>query len=628
MNRWLREHNKKLLAIFGVALMIAFILPANFMGHGFGGPSEVGKAWGEPLPAADVQRTANLWRALSDIRLGSRGSGPQQWVPIHAAVLGEEVAYTLDRHPVAVALLQREAARMGVTFTDAQLQQLLDRELIGVRQPDGSVIPIDDVRDKRYRAAYRAALAMLMQLRESAQRATFNVKISAPLREAELAQRMQTIGIRAVEIPFAPAADEMIDDATLAAHLATFAQQAPGTPTRENPLGLGYLKPDRVKLQYVRIPVEAARAAVIASRSEYDWEKDARKFYLTRKSEFPSTRPTTQPDEHAFQEVRETVLARMRQPEIDAKMRAVRRKVEERLLADFKAVSTTQPTADGAPAPGSFAALEAMAAEIQKSEGVLPTVVNLAEKYLSLSDLAQVPGLGTARSARNTLLPAELFRRAAALHPDSRPNDALALLQPSEAMVDVNGDLYIVRLTDAQPRHAPTLDEVREEVRRDILRLRALEQARAEAQKALEVVRKDGIDALGADRRVLSIDNISAGAPVNIPGVELSPASVGRFVEQAFDLLREVRPGSAAPVAGIIELPADGRLFVAQLVSVTPAWKDDSRMIMEAMIGGQLAQLLTEPVVNSWFDLNQVAERCDFKDLNGKPIRFDERNDG
>jgi hypothetical protein len=134
--------------------------------------------------------------------------------------------------------------------------------------------------------------------------------------------------------------------------------------------------------------------------------------------------------------------------------------------------AATAPAATQPDGFASFSYLEQLAADVQKQLGVLPAVTSKSEQWLSSDDLGKLPGIGSAhRPSNGQSFPNYVLQSAEPLMPVPSKADesaVLSLLEPSQPLEDADGNVYLFRLTDAQPAQAPQgLADVRDQVEAD-----------------------------------------------------------------------------------------------------------------------------------------------------------------
>jgi hypothetical protein len=669
MYRFIQKHGKKLMAVFAAFLMISFAATGLSPG-GSGRNPVVGRIDGEKIRGQDVFAARADWQLLQKI--------PDQRGRPLSSLLGPQTDAEISRNPILFLLLQKEAQQLGVTVSNDTLQGMLTNT--------PGLITTDPDRNEQIARAVRG----LLLIAQTASRAGSVIKITEPMVKHELAQLGQSINLNLVDFTTAKYLDQARSAEPTAeqikAHFEKYADTIPGTPSDANPFGFGYKYPDRVKLQYIVVPKSDVRKVVEASRSAYDWDVEGRKYYRQNQAEFkpdattqprssfdltaPSSQPTTKPYEAVQQDVRDKLISR----ETDARMTAIRNRITSTLSGDWVAyhnatggagakgatTSSTAPstatassdTSQGVPYP-SFEYLQKLAQQIQanKDFGVLPTTVSVADRWLTMDELNQLPGIGQANFngvplGSYILSMARPFLSAEQLKEQS--SGWLRVMEPTRAMTDANDSLYIARISAAEPAHRPAaIAEVEERVKNDLATARAYELAKADAEKTLEAARQQGLKEAAAGKPVITAGPLTNRPGQVVPALALTGQAADRFVARAFKLLSAGTssagvPSAEVPSAGVssagattqaspstavastqgaggakkpielIELPRDGRVLVAELGDVQAMWTDRSLPMEEAQIQMALGRRLAQAFAQGWFNFDSVVARTKF----------------
>lgn len=664
--KWLRENNKRVLAFLAVFLMIAFLLPTTFS-PGRGMNATVGElSGGEKVSIGQIENAYREWGFLKTSVLApmAQQRNPGQPMPEFASLLAQTLTgnaggQQIEEHKALYFLLLEEARRLGIRPTPEDLDGILGQ--VRIRLADGREVAYSDerVRNSNYGAMTRQAVSNLLSVELAFGRVMSAIKVSRPQRETRMAMQAQTLSLRYV--PFA-AADFAAGvtaptNEQLAAQFERFADTLAGNHTRENPFGFGYKLPNRVKLQYLTVSREQLRRAVLENpqiaatpeaRAHY-WQKEAYKYFLNNRDKFaaptPATTqadagplslsgagPTTAPSSAEFTDaVRQLAMEELIKPEIDALARKVQSRITSALNAEFanfsKARAASQPatnTAFGLPYD-SFDYLQALANEVQKQFGVLPTVVNLGDTYRTLDQVSDLEGLATAYAnvgGRPVSLAEYAFGSAAAFIPDDdreRPS-SLDLFEPSQVMTDIGGGLVIFRLTSAERAHRPTaLTEVAAEVERDVRRQQAFDAAHAAAAKLLGAADDLAAAAASAGKTASTATDLRLGSSMQLPGLPpLTPAGQSQLAVQAFDLLSTDAATQPATPRGVLEIRADDLALAAELTDVKGDLPADLIPLLESQIAQQLTSEFAQPAAMAWFSYDNVAKRMGFTGPSGR----------
>jgi hypothetical protein len=609
-----------------------------------------GKINGEKITNAQIGAARRQWQLLVNTIYMPQRNG--QFAPWAEANFRPEIFKQITSHDAMFFLLQREAHDMGIRVGNSEVEQALAQ--CGVKMPDGSVRPFADVPEDM-KQEVRYAMAGGLTVLDSAMLSTADVvKVSGPMRSQELARSLQQIRLQLVEFPTAdyldktalPTAQELSDQFKRYADVIA----GEGDP-KTNPSLFGYKYPDRVKVQWIEIPRQEVLKAVKAQKaSDYEWEVEAHKYYNQHQSEFPTTRstsfqlgasPTSGPSTKPYEEVRAQVLERVQTPLADKLADRITTQLVTTLAGDWNqyratlpqnpsTAPSTAPTTSQAPkttlgpAYPSFEYLQALSSELQKQFKIIPTVVSQGERFLTQDDLLHLPGIGRATVRGTPGLTFPLYATVLArpfIAPGMNSELAISVYEPSRPLVDVSGNIYIFRLTAADPSHKPAdVSEVSDAVARDLRLAKALAMAQDAANQLMNKAKQAGglKAAATTQQSVVTTGYISSDPTMARIGAweyTVAPESQARFVEQAFDLLADAAKNPKSPAFGLISLPREGKVIVAQLVDVKAQLQGPDRALAELRASSAIANDLRGPLINAWFDYDQLVRRLKFEDL-------------
>lgn len=747
MYRFIQRNKKKLIAVFGVVLMVAFILPFGVGNFGQTDPATLpfGKMGDRTITRADVGRAGAdldvLFRA-GFAPLAQLGEPPQPFF-MGGRPQGRAAAMLRDK-PETYALLQQEARAAGVAPAADEVNGLYTQYFSrGVRSADDA-------------EAYRGAVERFLLVRDHFQRVTADVKVTAPIVRSLIARDQQAT-LNVVEF----AAEEFVAQVPeppaeqVQAHYNQYATVAPPQPSMAlpatQPVAFGYKRPDRVKLQYLELPQDRVVEAVLKSFAPEEllpldrvgyvhYEANPQDFQttaappattptaatapagpMTNPTTGPTTgpaatspatapatapttatapaapaRPTTRPFDDATKvELRRKLLTGAIQPpaaapaddlaavramstKLQVRVDELQSKLRDQLLSDFqvyKAGGTVTlnalagPSTRPAPQFDKLEYLEAVATEFEKAFGVRPMVTSLANEWLTRDKLAGLTGIGNAFTGEQVF--AELATRHAPLEntpatapttappttsattvPTSSPataavsvpataptttaavpttmpgaaKPALALFEPSPLLRDQAGNAYVFRLTAFEGERVPPLDEVREQIVKDL----KLTAAYAEARKQAETFRSAaGSSAAGSPTgglpipagqfsRKLVVAGPLSPRTMDLPGYDLTGdmAAQQTFMMSAMGLLGRATADQPHP-STLVELPAQRKVVAVELRALERSWTaaqdaaNQARALDDARI-----QLFRDRTIDmallNWFDFDTVAKRTAF----------------
>ncbi len=310
MMDYLRKNNKKILAIVGVFLMIAFV--ADYRGlarrQGYSrSETVIGKVGSEEIRTSEYDDAEAEWQALTQgmklvlkgpqvrvipINLAEdilRGHLLRELGPQYAQFAGQIVQQPARRTVGSIdattyMLLLHEARRTNAQVSPDQVQEFLknlESQIEGISSMatvSNSVEP--ELRDR--------AIEHWMMVVEAFARISSAVKATPAEALREMVAREEKISVALVEFAGAPLKSEIKAPTTQQARefFEKYKDKAPDTTDT----GFGYRYPNRVQIQYIRVLNRAVMETISL--------EDAYKYYKDHKSEF-MTVPTTQPTSQA-----------------------------------------------------------------------------------------------------------------------------------------------------------------------------------------------------------------------------------------------------------------------------------------------------------------------------------------
>jgi len=439
---------------------------------------------------------------------------------------------------------------------------------------------------------------------------------------AEVRKLIDRAVVDAVVIPASALAAEVPEPtpAEMQAHFDRYRAVKPG----EGEHGFGYVQPDKVKLEWMRLDRAAIAAAIPLDPVAVNvhWRQNRARYA----GEFAAERAVIEAD---LREARLTDIL----SDIDRVYKAKVRAVARQLPAD--GTHRALP-ADWASRRPSFEALaQTLADEIAMAGNVrIPTPsVESTSGWMALPALTSLPGVGGA-----------VLRLAAAFDPIDRVVASVRELTPAStsglqvglpfeaALQDDAGDLYFITVLDVRPSQpAESLDEVRDEVIRDLRRLGAFERLRAESPTYAALAASDGVEAVGrlfakpaegdrpaadaiAPRRYVGISRSAAGAGEG----PLQSDAVRDAVMTAADRLGPLTaatPENAADRTVTVPVPSELSLCVVQILGQEPIALEDMRTFRSNAYGTLLRRELDEatgPDAEPAFGFERVKARAGY----------------
>src|SRR5690348_1981324 len=208
MTKFFRDNSKKLLAIFGVVLMIAFVLPVGmkqFSGANRYLVGHIGGGGGAKVYNTDISHAKAQWDILGHFIVlspqitGGRVISILQAMDMSGSQEIRTLAAQVQAHPETYFLLQEEANGMGIRVTPQQAEQFVRAQNLNVQLSNGAIVDLDHITGFPTRGEIIDAVAALLRVEAALGRVSDVVKISEPLTRNQLAAQMQQMKVRYVQ---------------------------------------------------------------------------------------------------------------------------------------------------------------------------------------------------------------------------------------------------------------------------------------------------------------------------------------------------------------------------------------------------------------------------------------------
>lgn len=663
MNKLLRKYQKKVLAVLGVLLMIAFVAtlgPGGGMGRTRGEVvvAHIGKT---PVYDREIQSAKTEWSWLNQFAgsgmggqrvpfpmglltqslIGNDPFGSQNFmVQYRAMQTAARISEDIDKHPELFLLLQRDAERNGLGVSQDEVGDVLVNRLR---------IPIEsDAAKNGGIAAVRGLLLVAAEIHHLQD----IMKVSQPVWRHEAAQQYQTVRLNLVDfradefeksVP-APTPEQLRQHFEKYKEFAPRQADAPANPA--DPLGFGYRIPPRVKLQYIQIP----RAQVVESlkgspEKQYEWMVQAASYYQSHPDEFrntppatapgttqPASEPASQPAIKPFEEVKAQIIQKLLEPEVEKQITSIQNQITSELNSDWIAIrheapaatrpAATEPAAGSPSEPASAATtlpsdsrmtlahLERLRADIEQKYHV---AIDLHEfnDWQDEKQLGQIPGIGTAHTPNFDEFPRYALTFTG--QPVSATVVPLQVWEPSQPLTDAQQNAYIFRLTAAEPSHPPKdMAPIAKQVEHDWRLAQAYELAKQAAQKLLDASKSVGLAqaARTGSLRMITTGDFSPSGSRPIPNYPLTDTAARQdFGQGAQKLLDQLSESDKHP-EGLIELPTVQRALVAELAGAQLAFPE---WLAQLEITATQRQQQMEKLAGDWFSYESVVSRLGYK---------------
>lgn len=475
----------------------------------------------------------------------------------------------------------------------------------------------------------------------------------AEIRQAA-ASELDKVSIKAIVLPAEPFVDvtKEFSDGEIKAHFEKYKNARDG-----DGLSFGYLVPQTVRIQYIKID----RKAVAAKIGVPNLEAKAKAYYDGHKELFrrpmgmepppppPGEEDCAEDDPRAVQ--RRTYL---QWDEDEAQLIAtdvIRNRAADEMvtrMADWilpqlsEEWATLSKGKDGYPiAPAALRHLNRYQELIARvpsnlsfpgSLSVVETDFFPADKAREIAEIGEAAyrtEKGTLESIRTIPFRNKVLVPRVPTGKDVDPSNYLALYQTSRyPLSDTSGNVYILRVIDARDEHPPaSVDEVRANVISDLRLLAAFDVARQHALKLIELVKQEGKtfrEAFDQYDAIASAKNLPGGffepppfskVPSGLGAIGRKTNStfvqgnVGRIPNEVVDALFDME-GAAEKFASF-EMPERAAMLVTEFLGLTRGREDEFEKIRER-IAQSLADQRQQAALREWFKPENIQHRTGF----------------
>lgn len=273
---------------------------------------------------------------------------------------------------------------------------------------------------------------------------------------------------------------------------------------------------------------------------------------------------------------------------------------------------------------------------ITRELGVRPSVASYGRDYLTQQQAQDEkivgPIAGAVAAEYQVMFPDYLFGGTLALLDSQqraqieREGAGLGLLQPSQPLVDLFGNEFVFRVTEALPDAPPAeLAEVQEQVRTDLRKRAAYDTALAEAAAFAEQARQTSLSA-AAQAAGLTVHDpppfaVGAGL-LDAPALgatqendTISAAARSDFADSFYALLTDPSLADAEHPIGLLPMRPAFRVIVAELQELVGGWGDDQMLALQRE---QLLEQLRQQSMSAtaagddFFDFDRAAARVGY----------------
>jgi hypothetical protein len=626
MYKFMKKNQKKLLAVLGIFLMIAFIATLGYRGPTTRTRNQTVAAYigKTPVYRSELEEAKDQWSLLM------RTAIPNQRIPLPLAALPYQVVEDIQKHPELFLLLQTEARQSGVSVSTDNAMEFWVNQL---QQPAEYASPNEVV-------AIRGFLLVLGELRNLGQ----SVKISRPQWQHDVARQYQAVRLNLVDYR----ADEFVKSVPnptqqqLQEQFEKYRNAPPGqsnSPSTVDSLGFGYQIPARVKVQYVVIPRQQVSESLLPTPEvRYQWAVKAAQYYNDHLEEFrnlapasqpagtqPASQPaSTQPLVKPFDQVKQEIIDRLMTADVAKQTAALEKEIVTQLTNDWTTIAksepaatqpaTTQPVAGATSRPSqpamTLTRLEQLRADIQQKYHVSIDLHEIND-WQDTKSLATLPGIGNAMTRQGETFTENALNFAG--RPGAASTAQLQIWEPSQPLTDAKDNAYIFRLTAAEPAHAPAdVNSVLARVTQDWKTTQAYELAKQAAQKIFQSAKTLGLNQVAqtAGVPVVSTGQFAPRSGRPIPSYPLTDSAAQTKLDDAAQkLLEQATPDDPRPDT-LVELPSAQRVVVAELAGAQlelPEWFAQYEVIQSQR------QQAVQRLATDWFNYDAVVSRMNYK---------------
>lgn len=509
--------NKAVMVVIASFLMVLFLLPGVDIFTPDGSSQPIGTVDGEVLRMHHRQTANAEMRTLATMGLGQ-------------ALPADELSWLL---------LIREARQHGLYASPAEARGFIDQLQDSMQIDPRAAAQQVGVSEELMLQALQHFL-MVSDLQEM----IFSAGRPSEPRLAHFVRDMQSTASADVAVIDAEHLLDSVDGPSEADIQAHFEEYRDDRPSESEPYGFGYFLPRRVKLEYLAVPLSRVEANIEIE------ESDAYGFYIDNPQLYLPEDAEGEGEPLEYREVRQRVHEDLLEQEARRTQDEIVSWVAARLSQEERRLEPGERGYRDVPEDYQPLSFDELASRVQERWGVLPDVVRVEDDWLTREEVIGLEGFGSAyleASGREYAVQTYVFSVPEVEPAETNPLLALGLQVgvASRPVRDDTGDRYVFRVTAAEPPREPRdLDEVRDDVVRDLKRLRAYEMLQQQAQELRLRAVEDGLEALAKsyDTTVRELEGFRGRdflemQPPNLPGVGRSP----EFVDAVFAAAQQAR---------------------------------------------------------------------------------------
>ena len=553
MFKFLRQYQGWILAVFGTILLISFLLPQAIQGLSQYA-AQTGGDWAKVGDGESVT-TGQLQEIQSELRILELASNP------FINALGA------DKDPAYWFLLSREAEQAGMIGGPGSGERMAESMS---QQSNGTIAPTTLIARMQGTSGFNTQRALqtlakvqgvgrLSQQFQTAARFS-DVRLQNTAAKLGLAVDADLVIIDAREDDGEQDSAEALDPAELATQFETYKDLLAGT----GETGFGYKFEDRAQLDWLVVDRNGVSES-LTSGSGLD-PIEMRKAFLKDPARFGAV--TLGGETPKFTDYEETVRQVLAEDELDRRMEEM-----EKFLNDQIQLPRRGITSEGGEfvLPDNWNELRANYPELATSMAEefrldAPPTVGSSDGLVNAAEIDEIEGLGRSRSAKFGTRAISASEYVMSASEFGKP-DVIPAQQgiSSPVFKDLEGNLYVFRITNSDPEHAPAeLADVREKVEQDVRDIKRYEKLVSEIPQLEAQAEKTGLQPIaetyGTELKFQA--NIAEAnpqflrfgikSPTRILGLDAASTVVNEIITRAENLDYTVLAG---------DLPASERIF-------------------------------------------------------------------
>jgi hypothetical protein len=639
MNKFLRKHNKTILAVAMTLLLIVW-LGGSALQSMFA-PDTAKRQIAATAIGEIVERDQLLANFETDLlqNLGIPWSTP--WLDPTVRVSTEPLGI------IEWILLTREAERDGIVPRQIEVERLLDR--LGI--PVELIYNLAKRRDVRVDSIY-AAVGKFIAVEKLARLTVGTLGRSEAAVRVMARDELEKVKVNlvALKAPDFVTGDAAISEADIRAQFEKYRDVEPGQG-----VNFGYFLPARVQVEYFRI--DLAKIADNVRVPDSTLQKRAASYWRANRESPEFFRPPVAEDAEGPVEPMSTYFENFDEAR-DAALKVVRKQAAQKEIgrvADWLVQELSEPWFDRPEEDGYPTAPEAVVEEgyyqailerMPESSKYGGAVTIGKTEYFTKDEAARVPGIGQARLS-NPSVGIQQFSNLA-FHvqgvepmPEARSSATSLFLTVNQSCVfpltDSSGNMYVYRVVGVKPPGpAESIDVVRHRIIDDLKLAAAYNAASESARRLLESISMDGLQAAfnADDELQMIIDDPTKPAMIGQRSGYYSPPPFGRirpyfagrdnegfkqfitgvgqvdesFIEACFDL----ENAKSDPRTGIVKLDALATIAVVEWVERLPIREDEYAAQRLRIVNAAYRTVLVR-AVSEWLDPQRIRERNGFE---------------